>query len=116
MIKLSITSAPHGRPGELGMWGPLDEFLILNARRPVDFYTPVPLPSLGSVSKHSPENLPGCTNWREELVMMMVGVSRLSSFIPFFIHPKITYSKNVLSRDNVWKGADIETQWKKKLE
>jgi len=61
--KLSIASAPHERPGELGMWGPLDEFLILNARRPVDFYTPVPLPSLSSVSKHSPENLPGCTGW-----------------------------------------------------
>jgi hypothetical protein len=61
--KLSIHCAPHEKPGELGMWGPLDEFLILNARRPVDFYTPVPLPSPGSISKHSPGNLPGCTKW-----------------------------------------------------
>jgi hypothetical protein len=41
--------------------------------------------------------------------MMMVVVSLLSSFIHFFIQLKITYSENVLSRDNVWKGADIET-------
>jgi len=38
-----------------------------------------------------------------------VAVSLLSSFIHFFIHRKISYSENVLSRDNVWKGADIET-------
>ena len=40
--KLSIHSSPHEKPGELIEWGPVDEFFIMNARRPVDFYTPSP--------------------------------------------------------------------------
>jgi hypothetical protein len=34
--KLSIHSSPNEKPGELTAWGSLDEFLIINARRPVD--------------------------------------------------------------------------------
>jgi hypothetical protein len=60
--KLSIHSAPHEKPGELGIWGPVDEFLILNARRPVDFYTPS-ASSTPSSAPTAPENLPGCTTW-----------------------------------------------------
>jgi hypothetical protein len=56
--KLSVESEPHLPPGELGAWGPLDEFLIANARRPVDFYVP------GEDSR--PRDLPGCTSWVRE--------------------------------------------------
>jgi hypothetical protein len=35
--KLSIGGPPHLPPGDLGAWGPVDEFLIINTRRPVDF-------------------------------------------------------------------------------
>ncbi|PMD19239.1 hypothetical protein NA56DRAFT_545391, partial [Hyaloscypha hepaticicola] len=59
--KLSRDSKPDEKPGELGIWGPVDEFLILNARRPVDFYTPS-TPSTPS-NPLAPENLPGCTKW-----------------------------------------------------
>lgn len=58
--KLSRDSKPDEKPGELGVWGPVDEFFILNARRPVDFYNPSP--ASGS-SPTAPENLPGCTTW-----------------------------------------------------
>ena len=53
--KLSVYSKPHEPPGELMAWGPLDEFLIVNARRPVDFYVP------GEDGK--PREVPGCTAW-----------------------------------------------------
>jgi hypothetical protein len=53
--KLSAESPPHLPPGELTVWGPVDEFLIINARRPVDFYAP-------GVDK-KPRDLPGCTAW-----------------------------------------------------
>jgi hypothetical protein len=56
--KLSAESPPHLPPGELTAWGPVDEFLIINARRPVDFYTP-------GVDK-KPRDLPGCTAWERE--------------------------------------------------
>lgn len=56
--KLSVESEPHLPPGELAAWGPLDEFLIVNARRPVDFYVP------GQDEK--PRDLPGCTGWEKE--------------------------------------------------
>jgi len=52
--KLSVQSRPSEKPWELGVWGPLDEFLILNARRPVDFYIP---------GEGKPRNLLGCTAW-----------------------------------------------------
>jgi hypothetical protein len=56
--KLSIRSPPHLPPGDLTIWGPVDEFLIMNARRPVDFY------DAGQDTKdRSPHNLPGCTEW-----------------------------------------------------
>ncbi|CZR61520.1 uncharacterized protein PAC_11417 [Phialocephala subalpina] len=54
--KLSIESPPHLPPGGLRAWGPVDEFLIMNARRPVDFYDPGP--------DASPHNLLGCTEWK----------------------------------------------------
>jgi len=53
--KLSVESPPHLPPGNLGAWGPVDEFLIVNARRPVDFYTPG--------EDCVPKDLPGCTAW-----------------------------------------------------
>lgn len=56
--KLSIDSAPHLPPGDLGSWGPLDEFFITNARRPVDFYDPG--------DGVAPQGLPGCTEWKSE--------------------------------------------------
>jgi hypothetical protein len=57
--KLSIESPPHLPPGDLGAWGPVDEFLIMNARRPVDFY------DAGQDTKNKrPHNLPGCTEWK----------------------------------------------------
>ena len=88
--KLSLHSSPHEKPGELIEWGPVDEFLIMNARRPVDFYTPSPSPSSTSldsdvpdssqsqshssspfrveVREHAnvsrPSDLPGCTEWK----------------------------------------------------
>jgi hypothetical protein len=56
--KLSIKSPPHLPPGELTMWGPVDEFLIINARRPVDFF------DAGEDSADaSLHDLPGCTKW-----------------------------------------------------
>jgi len=56
--KLSAESPPHLPPGELTAWGPVDEFLIINARRPVDFYTPR--------ADTKPRDLPGCTAWERE--------------------------------------------------
>ncbi|KAH9224293.1 hypothetical protein DL95DRAFT_485253 [Leptodontidium sp. 2 PMI_412] len=53
--KLSKESMLHERPGELVEWGPVDEFLIMNARRHVDFYTPAPAPVL--------DDIPGCIRW-----------------------------------------------------
>ncbi|KAE9369150.1 hypothetical protein N431DRAFT_510652 [Stipitochalara longipes BDJ] len=53
--KLSVESEPHEKPGELGAWGPVDEFLIVNVRRPVDFYVPG--------EDCVPKDLPGCTGW-----------------------------------------------------
>lgn len=38
--KLPIESPPHLAPGDFAPWGPVDEFVITNARRPVDFYVP----------------------------------------------------------------------------
>jgi len=52
--KLSVQSRPDEKPGELGVWGPVDEFLILNARRLVDFY---------SYGEGKPRDLSGCTAW-----------------------------------------------------
>ncbi|KUJ08767.1 uncharacterized protein LY89DRAFT_764099 [Mollisia scopiformis] len=52
--KLSVESPPHLPPGDLTAWGPIDDFLITNARRPVVFYDP------GQLALH---NLPGCTEW-----------------------------------------------------
>ncbi|CAG8949195.1 hypothetical protein HYFRA_00004818 [Hymenoscyphus fraxineus] len=57
--KLSACSPPHEPPAELATWGPLDGFLTLNARRPVDFYTPGPGKGKASI----PISLPGCTEW-----------------------------------------------------
>jgi hypothetical protein len=56
--KLSIGSPPHLPPGDLGAWGPVDEFLIMNARRPVDFYD-----AEQDTKNKRPHNLPGCTGW-----------------------------------------------------
>jgi hypothetical protein len=56
--KLSVESPPHLPPGDLTAWGPLDEFLIINARRPVDFYVPG--------EDENPRNLPGCTRWEQK--------------------------------------------------
>ncbi|KAL5327515.1 hypothetical protein ACEPPN_005214 [Leptodophora sp. 'Broadleaf-Isolate-01'] len=74
--KLSKESMPHERPGELVEWGPVDEFLIMNARRPVDFYTPAPAPVLGQgrdrveaavkaevEDEREPDDIPGCIRW-----------------------------------------------------
>jgi hypothetical protein len=55
--KLSVESPPHLPPGDLTAWGPLDEFLIINARRPVDFYVPG--------EDEAPRDLPGCTAWEQ---------------------------------------------------
>ncbi|KAF7954080.1 hypothetical protein EAE96_005213 [Botrytis aclada] len=54
--KLTVESAPHVHPGSLQEWGPADEFLIINARRPVDFFDP-------KIEK-IPRDLPGCTKWK----------------------------------------------------
>jgi hypothetical protein len=60
--KLSIGSPPHLPPGNLTAWGPVDEFLIMNARRPVDFY------DAGQDTKgNGPHNLPGCTEWERDV-------------------------------------------------
>ncbi|KAF7861390.1 hypothetical protein EAF04_007955 [Stromatinia cepivora] len=56
--KLTIDSAPHLHPGSLQEWGPVDEFLIINARRPVDFFNPR--------KEKIPRNLPGCTAWEKD--------------------------------------------------
>lgn len=53
--KLTVESEPHLAPGSLEEWGPVDEFLIINARRPVDFFDPK--------TDQAPKNLPGCTKW-----------------------------------------------------
>lgn len=58
--KLTVESQPHLPPADLTAWGPVDEFLIINARRPVDFYTPGP-ENVGT----SPHKLPGCTEWEQ---------------------------------------------------
>ncbi len=71
--KLSISTPPHEKPGELDMWGPVDEFLIINSRRPVDFYTPAPVP--GPFSS-IPANLPGCTAWERGVGDMNVETER----------------------------------------
>ncbi|KAJ8067559.1 hypothetical protein OCU04_004899 [Sclerotinia nivalis] len=55
--KLTVESAPHLHPGNLQEWGPVDEFLIINARRPVDFFNPK--------KEKVPRNLPGCTAWEK---------------------------------------------------
>ncbi|TGO16635.1 hypothetical protein BTUL_0026g00460 [Botrytis tulipae] len=54
--KLTVESAPHVHPGNLQEWGPVDEFLIINARRPVDFFDPK--------TDKAPIDLPGCTKWK----------------------------------------------------
>ncbi|KAF5876862.1 uncharacterized protein Bfra_001217 [Botrytis fragariae] len=54
--KLTVESAPHVHPGCLQEWGPVDEFLIINARRPVDFFDPK--------KETIPRDLPGCTKWK----------------------------------------------------
>ncbi|KAF7898089.1 hypothetical protein EAF00_004535 [Botryotinia globosa] len=54
--KLTVESAPHLHPGNLQEWGPVDEFLIINARRPVDFFDP----KMDKI----PRDLPGCTKWK----------------------------------------------------
>ncbi|KAH7379897.1 hypothetical protein BKA64DRAFT_765472 [Cadophora sp. MPI-SDFR-AT-0126] len=78
--KLSVNSSPHQKPGELIEWGPLDEFLIMNARRPVDFYCTWESEAAKKKSQNPeyqhveqididfppvnrPDNLPGCTTW-----------------------------------------------------
>ncbi|KAB8288478.1 hypothetical protein EYC80_010143 [Monilinia laxa] len=53
--KLTVESEPHLHPGTLGEWSPVDEFLIINARRPVDFFDPE--------NEEIPRDLPGCTKW-----------------------------------------------------
>ncbi|ESZ90185.1 hypothetical protein SBOR_9438 [Sclerotinia borealis F-4128] len=55
--KLTVESAPHLHPGNLQEWGPVDEFLIINARRPVDFFDPK--------NEKAPRDLPGCTKWEK---------------------------------------------------
>ncbi|KAK0113423.1 hypothetical protein ONS95_013680 [Cadophora gregata] len=87
--KLSIHSSPHQKPGELIEWGPVDEFLIMNARRPVDFYNPweaglekeekaqdpnpisveelnidIAINNHSPSSENPPSNLPNCTPWQ----------------------------------------------------
>ncbi|CAD6444781.1 85805aa7-8619-4687-891d-16c7619b6a68 [Sclerotinia trifoliorum] len=57
--KLTVESAPHLHPGSLQEWGSVDEFLIINARRPVDFFD--------SKKEEIPRNLPGCTAWEKDL-------------------------------------------------
>jgi hypothetical protein len=59
--KLSIGSPPHLPPGDLGAWGPVDEFLIMNARRPVDFYD-----AEQNTKDKRPHNLPDCTEWERQ--------------------------------------------------
>ncbi|KAK6608071.1 hypothetical protein H4I96_04306 [Botrytis cinerea] len=54
--KLTVETAPHLHPGNLQEWGPVDEFLIINARRPVDFFDPK--------TENVPRDLPGCTKWK----------------------------------------------------
>ncbi|KAF7916798.1 uncharacterized protein EAE98_010520 [Botrytis deweyae] len=54
--KLTVESAPHAHPGCLQEWGPVDEFLIISARRPVDFFDPK--------KETIPRDLPGCTKWK----------------------------------------------------
>ncbi|TGO46193.1 hypothetical protein BCON_0339g00110 [Botryotinia convoluta] len=54
--KLTVESAPHVHLGNLQEWGPVDEFLIINARRPVDFFDPK--------TEKIPRDLPGCTKWK----------------------------------------------------
>lgn len=54
--KLTVESAPHVHPGNLQEWGPVDEFLIINARRPVDFFDPK--------TEKIPRDLPDCTKWK----------------------------------------------------
>ena len=64
--KLSIASAPHRPPGNLGRAGyaVIDEYLIMNACRPVDFYHPPPLLSHTNSDQISkPLDLPRCTPW-----------------------------------------------------
>ncbi|KAF7880275.1 uncharacterized protein EAF01_012036 [Botrytis porri] len=56
--KLTVESAPHVHPGNLQEWGPVDEFLIINARRPVDFFDPK--------TEKIPRDLPGCTKWERD--------------------------------------------------
>jgi hypothetical protein len=59
--KLSIGSPPHLPPGDLAAWGPVDEFLIMNARRSVDFYD-----AEQDATNKRPHNLPGCTDWKRQ--------------------------------------------------
>lgn len=68
--KLTVESAPHLHPGNLEEWGPVDEFLIINARRPVDFFDP-------TIDK-APKNLPGCTEWVKDMEDGDVVVGRLN--------------------------------------
>jgi len=57
--KLSITSPPHLPHVKLTAWGPVDELLIMNARRPVDFSHPG--------ANDNPHSLPGCIQWKRDI-------------------------------------------------
>ncbi|KAN0101492.1 hypothetical protein V8E51_012002 [Hyaloscypha variabilis] len=92
--KLSVQSRPSEKPWELGVWGPLDEFLILNARRPVDFYIP---------GEGKPRNLLGCTAWergesgdREK----EVGVEWICTALTVPGNPKIRFRASESSASN----------------
>ncbi|KAG9232586.1 hypothetical protein BJ875DRAFT_514216 [Amylocarpus encephaloides] len=62
--KLSMMSEPHLPSVFLTEWGPVDEFMIVNARRPVDFYST----GRDSDSRSGrPIDIPGCTKWEREV-------------------------------------------------
>ncbi|KAI9647887.1 hypothetical protein NHQ30_004275 [Ciborinia camelliae] len=55
--KITIKIAPQYPPGNLSAWGLVDEFLTMNARRPVDFFDPE--------KEEVPRKLPDCTEWEK---------------------------------------------------
>ncbi|APA11472.1 predicted protein [Sclerotinia sclerotiorum 1980 UF-70] len=99
--KLTIESAPHLHPGDLQEWGPVDEFLIINARRPVDFFDPK--------GEEIPRNLPGCTAWekcteaeeeKKEQLNESAGVLWMCKALTVPVNPIIRFRASQISASN----------------
>jgi hypothetical protein len=83
--KLSIGSPPHLPPGDLGAWGPVDEFLIMNARRPADFYD-----AEQDTKNTRPHNLPGRTDWERHKASDALAAEQERSVVVLWVCEALT--------------------------